>query len=90
MLALGKSDEPIAGRNQVDTLSSLIEGPEGSVPVPAPMQGTIIEMSVAEGDLVHKGQEMIVMDAMKMEHVIQAPVSGQIVMVTPAVGDALV
>ena len=90
VLALGKSDEPIADRNQVDTLSSLIEGPEGSVPVPAPMQGTIIEMSVAEGDLVHKGQEMIVMDAMKMEHVIQAPVSGEIVMVTADVGDAIV
>ncbi len=41
--------------------------------VAAPMQGTIVSVDVAEGDLVRAGQQLLVMSAMKMEHVIQAP-----------------
>ncbi len=88
VLALGKSDQSIE-QNDVVTLSADIEGPAGSEPVPAPLQGTVIEVTVKEGDLVYRGQELIVMDAMKMEHVIQAPVSGEVLMVTAEAGDAI-
>ena len=91
VLALGKSDDVSVGvDNSPVTLSSNVQGPEGTTPVPAPLQGTIIQLSVGEGDLVFQGQELIVMDAMKMEHVIQAPVSGEVVMVTADAGDAVV
>ena len=91
VLALGKSDESSATLNvAAATLASNIDGPEGAITVPAPLQGTIIELSVSEGDLVFEGQELIVMDAMKMEHVIHAPVSGEVVMVTADAGDAIV
>ena len=88
VLALGKSELSVE-QESVTTLSADIEGPAGSTPVPAPLQGTIIELSAGEGDLVHQGQELIVMDAMKMEHVIQAPVSGEVLMVTAEPGDAI-
>lgn len=52
------------------------EGPEGTVALRAPMQGTIVSVDAHEGDEVTQGQQLIVMEAMKMEHVLAAPVSG--------------
>ncbi|HAR15939.1 MAG TPA: hypothetical protein DCS52_19815, partial [Bradyrhizobium sp.] len=40
--------------------------PEGSLPVPAPLQGTIVAIEVAEGDLVRPGQQIAVLESMKM------------------------
>ena len=48
----------------------------GTHQVRAPMQGTIISIAVAPGARVRQGQELFVMEAMKMEHVITAAVSG--------------
>ena len=45
--------------------------PEGSLPVPAPLQGTIVAIEVAEGDLVRPGQQIAVLESMKMEHLSQ-------------------
>ena len=53
-----------------------LTGPDGSVGLPAPIQGTVVSVLVAEGDTVHAGQQVAVMEAMKMEHVIKATVSG--------------
>ncbi len=76
----GKSDgAPVAQSTQPEVagpLASDITGPEGTVAVAAPMQGTIVSLDVREGDRVHKGQQLFVMEAMKMEHVIHARVSG--------------
>ncbi len=89
VLALGKSGGTLE-QNETELLSADIEGPAGSVPVTAPLQGTIVELSLSEGDLVYQGQEIIVMDAMKMEHVIKAPVSGEVLQITAEAGDAIV
>ena len=48
-------------------------GPDGSVGVASPIQGTIVAINVAEGDEVRQGQQVAVVEAMKMEHVITAP-----------------
>lgn len=90
VLALGKSDQPGTLAEETSFLSAAIDGPAGSIAVPAPLQGTIVELSVSEGDLVHVGQELVVMDAMKMEHVIPAPVAGEVVLITAEPGDAIV
>jgi len=52
--------------------------PPSTIAIRAPLQGTVIEWLVGEGDEVFQGQQVAIMDAMKMEHVIQAPESGVI------------
>jgi acetyl/propionyl-CoA carboxylase alpha subunit len=64
-------------------------GPEGAVPVRAPIQGTIVSVDVKEGDLVRKGQQLLIMEAMKMEHVIQADLSGVVRQVIVVQGDTI-
>src|SRR6185437_12020177 len=54
------------------------DAPEGTVPVPAPMQGTIVSLSVKEGDAVAAGQALLIMDAMKMQHEIKSPARGYV------------
>ena len=53
------------------------------------MQGTIVSVDVTEGELVNKGQQILVMNAMKMEHVIQAPFSGVIQRLVVRAGDTV-
>jgi acetyl/propionyl-CoA carboxylase alpha subunit len=49
---------------------------DGRIVVTAPMPGSIVTLSVGIGSEVQKGQPLLVMEAMKMEHVIAAPESG--------------
>ena len=62
-------------------------GEKGSVA--SPIAGTIMEIKCKPGDEISKGQELIVMEAMKMKTAIAAPVSGKIKTVLVAVGDAV-
>jgi len=66
-----------------------ITGPENTVAVAAPMQGTIVSIDVREGELVRKGQQLFVMEAMKMEHVIRAHTSGVVRQIAVAERDAI-
>jgi acetyl-CoA/propionyl-CoA carboxylase, biotin carboxylase, biotin carboxyl carrier protein len=45
-------------------------------PLTAPMPGTVTSVEVAEGDHVTAGQRLVVVEAMKMEHVVSAPTDG--------------
>ncbi|OIV36074.1 acetyl/propionyl-CoA carboxylase subuit alpha [Mangrovactinospora gilvigrisea] len=45
----------------------------------APMPGTVGVLKAAEGDLVAEGQTVLVVEAMKMEHPVVAPVAGRLV-----------
>jgi biotin carboxyl carrier protein len=49
-----------------------------STEILAPMPGTIIEIQVAPGDEVVEGQELLVLEAMKMENPIVSTVDGKI------------
>ena len=62
---------------------------ENTVPVAAPIQGTIVSIDVHEGEPVRLGQQLLVMEAMKMEHVISAHVSGTVRRIPVTVGDAI-
>ncbi len=85
----GKSGGP-SMNEEIFALSADVEGPPGHQGVPAPLPGTIVDLLVPEGELVYEGQDLIVMDAMKMEHVITAPCSGEISMITAESGDAII
>ncbi|MGE0822358.1 MAG: carboxyl transferase domain-containing protein [Candidatus Binatia bacterium] len=94
ILHLGKSSMP-AGEAQapepaIVTFSDVhVVGPENSVALRAPMQGTVVSVDAHEGELIAYGQQLIVMEAMKMEHVIAAPVSGILRMIAVAKGDTV-
>ncbi len=47
----------------------------------APMPGKIVSVAVADGQKVTKGQKLVVLEAMKMEHTIVAPADGTVVRV---------
>ncbi|OZI21194.1 3-methylcrotonyl-CoA carboxylase [Bordetella genomosp. 9] len=53
----------------------------------APMPGKIISIGVSAGDTVSKGQALLVMEAMKMEHTIAAAADGEVAELFYAVGD---
>ena len=44
----------------------------------SPMKGEVVEMKVAVGDKVIKGQNLAVLSAMKMEMVVQSPIDGDV------------
>ena len=49
---------------------------EGPGAVTAPMPGKVLEVMVADGDNVEKGQPLLVLEAMKMEQTLNAPRAG--------------
>lgn len=93
VLAHGKSEDNALSASLLSpTLVSVptdIGGPEGTVAIKAPLQGTIVSVDVHEGDLVRKGQQLLIMEAMKMEHVVLADVSGIVQRVTVTKGDTI-
>jgi len=55
--------------------------------VRAPLPGKIIDLKVKPGDSVSKGQPLLVLEAMKMEHTLSAPADGTVKSVRYAVGE---
>ncbi len=64
-------------------------GPDGSVGLPAPIQGTIVSVAVAVGDAVAAGTQLVVMEAMKMEHIVVADRTGIVQRVAVSEGDVI-
>jgi acetyl/propionyl-CoA carboxylase alpha subunit/acetyl-CoA carboxylase carboxyltransferase component len=62
---------------------------EGATAVKAPLQATVGPVDVKIGDLVRKGQQLLILEAMKMEHAIDAPTSGRVVRLNAATGDVV-
>ena len=83
--------EPRSLGNGSDALPSAAstEGPAGTVPLRAPLQGTVCAISVVQGDVIRPGQTVAVMEAMKMEHVVVADCAGTVRAVLVNVGDTL-
>lgn len=76
--------------------AATLGGPDGTLAVAAPLLGTVVSVDVAEGDVVRPGQQIAVLEAMKMEHLVTTA-QGGVVRATPArkgdtlyAGDAIV
>ena len=66
--------------------------PESTAPpgsLLAPMPGTVVRIAVAAGDPVSADDPIVVLEAMKMEHAIRAPVAGVVAVVNVRVGQAV-
>jgi 3-methylcrotonyl-CoA carboxylase alpha subunit len=55
--------------------------------IKAPMHGKLVALLVETGEAVEKGQRVAVVEAMKMEHVLTAPLDGVIGEIAAAIGD---
>ena len=65
------------------------EAAAGSGTVVAPMHGNLMAVLVSQGDAVEAGQDVAVMEAMKMEHRLTAQVSGEVVAVHSSAGEQI-
>jgi len=61
----------------------------GAGGVLSPIAGTVLEVKCKAGDEVKNGQELLVIEAMKMETAISAPRDGKIKTVPVAAGDSV-
>jgi 3-methylcrotonyl-CoA carboxylase alpha subunit len=61
-------------------------GAAASGAILAPMPGTVIAVEVAAGDIVKKGQKLLTLEAMKMEHSLTAPFDGTVAELNAAPG----
>lgn len=61
-------------------------GAQGATAVKAPMPGNVMKVNVKVGDTVNKGDTVVVVEAMKMENDIPAPVDGVVASVDVAQG----
>ncbi|MEU5882627.1 carboxyl transferase domain-containing protein [Spirillospora sp. NPDC047279] len=61
----------------------------GAEVVAAPLQGTVVSVEVAEGDLIRAGAPVVILEAMKMEHVVRAGTSGFVRSLAAAAGDTV-
>ena len=57
--------------------------------ISAPMQGTVMQLAVGEGDEVAAGQLLAVVEAMKMENPLRAPHPGRVTGLRVSVGDTV-
>lgn len=58
--------------------------PSGGTEVKAPVPGTVLRLTASNGQQVHKGDELLVMDVMKMETPISAPCNGTVTITVAA------
>ena len=96
-----KSDDPLAlfahdAQARAETASDTaaapaedLQRPDGFVGLVAPIQGTIISIDVGIGDEVRNGQQIAVLEAMKMEHIITADRGSIIRELTLTAGDVV-
>ncbi|MFJ7339912.1 biotin carboxylase N-terminal domain-containing protein [Streptomyces sp. NPDC101110] len=76
---LGRDGDAWHVRDHDPVAASLTRAAHGGADsLTAPMPGTVTVVKVAVGDEVSAGQSLLVVEAMKMEHVISAPHAGKV------------
>jgi acetyl/propionyl-CoA carboxylase alpha subunit/acetyl-CoA carboxylase carboxyltransferase component len=78
-----------AAPNEATSAGTIDPLPEGVVAIVAPLQGTIVSIPVKEDDVVRPGQQLAVIESMKMEHLVTAEQGGRIRRIVAADGATL-
>ena len=61
----------------------------GSIDFTAPMQGTIVTIDVTVGQKVRRGQQLMLIESMKMHHAIESTVDGAVGAIVVTVGETV-
>ncbi len=69
------------------TSHAAMPGSGGPTTLTAPLAGVVVRVAVQEGDQVAAHQPLVILEAMKMEHSIEAPTEGRVRRVHRAAGD---
>lgn len=64
-------------------------GAQGGIKVEAPMPGTVVDVKRKVGDKVSNGDDIVIVEAMKMENPIPAPCDGVIASINVSKGDSV-
>ena len=64
-------------------------GAAGSIAVKAPMPGTVVNIVVTAGQAVKAGDDLVFIEAMKMETPVKAPQDGTVATIDVAKGEAV-
>ena len=57
--------------------------------IKAPMPGLVLDILVEPGQAIHKGEAVLILEAMKMENIIKSPVEGTIKSIGVSKGNAV-
>lgn len=82
----------VAKPNKPATVTANVAKPAASgseTAVTSPLPGVILEVIVKEGDAVKRGQKLMVLEAMKMENVIEANADGKVISIKANKGDSV-
>ena len=79
-----KPVEQMPGEGQIKKSEST-----GKYKIVAPLPGTILKLNVSVGDTITEGQNVLVMEAMKMENQVQSEKGGEVTAIKVSVGDTV-
>lgn len=83
--SLPKMNKP--AQVEVNVTRPIVSGSE--IVVTSPLPGVILEVVVKEGEAVKKGQKLMVLEAMKMENVIESTADGKVISIKANKGDSV-
>jgi glutaconyl-CoA/methylmalonyl-CoA decarboxylase subunit gamma len=81
---LVRAEIPVSGRDKIEKREK-----GAPIAIVSPLPGNIIEIMVKPGDVIKKGQILLVMEAMKMENKIQSDNEGVVESVRVTVGSSV-
>lgn len=61
----------------------------GPFKLKSPMPGLVVDVPVAKGDEVSKGENLIILESMKMQNELKAPRDGKVVRINVRAGDSV-
>ena len=80
---------PVAAPKAAPKAAAPAAGATGATKITAPMPGKILAIKANVGDVVKKGQAIMVLEAMKMENEIVATADGTVASINTTVGSSV-